>query len=192
MTSDDKNTKILLVSDNNADIGSIKIQLEESINFLCYIWHCSTLDEALGYLNKRKLWADIIILDLGLHGMASPKEVYEKMDVAAQSIPIIVLTGAGKEEHELATFAMESGASDHMVRGHFARLSDAIEFSLVRHKIKSAASYKVSRDLVDRQNEHDIETMEAKRKSDKNNHEKNQYISWVMGGYTVEENHKKS
>jgi DNA-binding response OmpR family regulator len=191
MTPEHNSTKILLVSDNSADIGSIKMQLEESINFPCYIWHCRTLDEALGYLNKRKLRADIIILDLDLHGPASPKEVYEKMDVAAHNIPIIVLTGTGKEEHELATFVMEAGASDHMVRGHFSRLSDAIEFSLIRNKIKSAASHQGSRDLEDRQNEHDIETMEAKRKSDKKNHEKNQYISWVMGGYSVEENHKQ-
>ncbi len=190
MTLKLSNIKILLVSDDKSDIGNIRVLLEEYINFPCFIWHCTALEEALGCLNKRKLRADIIILDLGLRDLADPKEIYQKMDVAAHNIPIIVLTGSGEEDHDLATFVMKAGASDHMFRGHFSRLTDAIEFSLIRNRIKVSAAQKNSRDLEDRQNEHDIETMEAKRKSDKKNHEKNQYISWVMGGYSVEENHK--
>lgn len=191
MISHLKNTKILLVSDNKADVENIKMRLEESIDFPCYIWHCSALHEALDYLNKRKLRADIVIIDLGLIGAANPKEIYKKMGDAAQSIPIIVLTGAGKEDHDLATFVMEAGASDHMIRGQFSRITDAIEFSLIRHKIATASSNKGSHDLENRQNDHDVEMMEAKRKSDKKNHEKNQYISWIMGGYSVENNSER-
>ena len=181
MDGDNRNTKILLVSDNKADVGNIKLRLEESIDFPCYIWHCSALDEALGYLNEKKLHADIVILDLGLIGIANPKEIYKKMGDGAHNIPIIVLTGAGKEEHDLATYVMEAGASDHMVRGQFSRIADAIEFSLIRHKIPASTS---------EQNihHHDLEMMKAKRKSDKRNDEKKQYISWVMGGYSVENN----
>lgn len=181
MTSNAKNTKILLVSDNKADVGNIKLRLEESIDFPCYIWHCQTLAESLAYLNEKKLRADIVILDLGLIGTANPKEIYKKMGDAAQSIPIIVLTGAGKEEHDLATFVMEAGASDHMVRGQFSRIADAIEFSLIRHKITAATS---EQNL----HYHDLEMMKAKRISDIRNDEKKQYISWVMGGYSVENN----
>jgi DNA-binding response OmpR family regulator len=181
MISNHKNTKILLVSDNKTDVENIKMRLEESIDFPCYIWHCQTLAEALAYLNEKKLRADIVILDLGLIGTANPKDIYEKMGQAALSIPIIVLTGAGKEEHDLATFVMEAGASDHMVRGQFSRIADAIEFALIRHRITTATS---------EQNiyHHDLEMIKAKRKSDKKNDEKNQYISWVMGGYSLENN----
>ncbi|MCK6417643.1 MAG: response regulator [Alphaproteobacteria bacterium] len=184
ITSNGTNTKILLVSDNRADVGNIKLRLEESIDFPCYIWHCQTLAEALAYLDEKKLRADLVILDLGLISTANPKEIYKKMGDAAQSIPIIVLTGAGKEEHDLATFVMEAGASDHMVRGQFTRIADAIEFSLIRHKITAATS---------KQNlhYHDHERMKAKGDSDKRNGEKKQYISWIMGGYSVENNEEE-
>lgn len=191
MTIRHKNLKILLVSDNKADIGNIKIRLEESIDFPCYVWHCLTLSEALDYLNKRKLRVDIVILDLGLIGTADPKEVYERMGCAAQSTPIIAITGADQEGHDLATFVMEAGASDHMVRGQFGRIVDAVEFSVIRHKIAKMASNKGSHDLENQQNAHDIEMIEEKKRCDKKNREKNEYISWVMGSYSVEQNHKK-
>lgn len=158
----------------------------------CYVWHCLTLAEALDMLNRNKLRANIIILDLGLIGTANPKEIYRKMGESAHDIPIIVLTGPGDEEHDLATFVMEAGAADHMIRGQFSRLTDAIEFSLIRHKITN----KSTEDALNqpspaqkiRQDGHDSETKEAKRKSDQRNDEKKQYISWVMGGYSVENN----
>ncbi|MCB9980387.1 MAG: hypothetical protein H6863_06415 [Rhodospirillales bacterium] len=195
MHTDPSNTKILLVCDNKADVGNIKLRLEESIQIPCYVWHCLTLTEALDMLNKNKLHADIIILDLGLIGTANPKEIYQKMGESARNIPIIVLTGTGEEEHDLATFVMEAGAADHMVRGQFSRLTDAIEFSLIRHKIaiKSAEDClnKPSPGQQTIQDAHDGEMKEAKRQSDKRHGEQNQYISWVTGGYSVEDNEKK-
>lgn len=195
MQKDPGNTKILFVCDNKADIGNIKLRLEESIKIPCYVWHCLTLAEALDMLNKNKLRADIIILDLGLIGTASPKEIYMKMGDSAHGIPIIVLTGAGEEEHNLATFVMEAGAADHMIRGQFSRLTDAIEFSLIRYKIankstedslnQSSPGQKIIQDT------HDGEMKEAQRKSDKRHGAQNQYISWVTGGYSVEGNQKE-
>jgi DNA-binding response OmpR family regulator len=191
MTSNHIFTKILLVSDNKVDVGDIKNVLEKSINFECYIWHCPTLEDAINYLDKRKLRVQIIILDLGLNNPLDSKKIYDAIGIAAQKIPIIVLTGSGKEDRDLATYVMEAGASDRIVRGQFNRLIDAIEFSLIRHKIAIEVLDKGSHDLEDSQNGHDIEMIEAKRKSDQKNNEKNQYISWVMGSYSVEENHTK-
>ncbi len=189
------NTKILLVCDNQADVRNIKLRLEESIKIPCYVWHCLTLAEALDMLNKNKLRADIIILDLGLIGTANPKDIYQKMGDAARNIPIIVLTGTGEEEHDLATFVMEAGAADHMVRGQFSRITDAIEFSLIRHKIAGRSTEdalnKSSPGQQIKEDSHDGEMKEVKRKSDEKNARKNQYISWVMGGYSVEDNEKK-
>ena len=90
---------------------------------------------------------------------------------------------------------MEAGAADHMVRGQFSRLTDAIEFSLIRHKIaiKSAEDClnKPSPSQQTIQDTHDGETKEAKRQSDEKNARKNQYISWVTGSYSVEDNEKE-
>lgn len=167
MHTDQKNTKILLVCDDRADIQNIKLRLEESVKIPCYVWHYKTLIEAVEILNHNKLRADIIILDLGLIGTASPKDVYQKMGDAACNIPIIVLTGTSEEDQNLATFVMESGAADHIVKGQFSRLADAIEFSLIRHKLIGEA------------------TECAKNRTDEDMRQKNQFISWVTGGYSV-------
>lgn len=194
MGQDQNNTKILLVCDNRADIANIKFRLEESIKIPCYVWHCHTLAEGLDILKKNKLRADIIILDLGLIGTANPKEIYKKMGDTAHEIPIIVLTGPGEEEHDLATFVMEAGAADHMVRGQFSRLNDAVEFSLIRHKLAKRATQdainKPSPSQQDIQNAHDENMKDAKRKSDKRHVEQKQFISWVTGGYSVEDDEK--
>lgn len=167
MHSNRSNTKILLVCDNRDDIGNIKLRLEESIKTPCYVWHYKTLVEAINILNNNKLRADIIILDLDLLGTADPRNIYQEMGDAAQNIPIIVLTGTGEKEHNLATFVMEAGAADHIVKGQFSRLTDAIEFSLIRHKLTH-------------------ETKEnAKNRTDEDMRQKNQFISWVTGGYSV-------
>lgn len=195
MEKDINNTKILLVCDNKADIENIKLRLEESIKMPCYIWHCLTLSAGLEMLNNNKLHADIIILDLGLIGTANPKKIYKTIGEAALDIPIIVLTGTGEEEHDLATFVMEAGAADHMVRGQFGRLSDAVEFSIIRHKIAK----KSEKDCLNKpspsqkiiQDEHENSMKDAQKLSDKkHNEQKNQYISWVTGGYSIEDNDK--
>ncbi len=129
------NLKILLVCDNEADILNIKARVESHDNILCYVWQCPTLSEGLGYLDIKKLRADIIILDLALKGIETPKEIYRQMGIAAVDIPIIVITGKGSAEHDLAVFVMECGAADNMIRGEFGGLADAMQFALIRRKI---------------------------------------------------------
>ncbi len=203
VVKEDDFIKMLLVSDNEADVKKIKKRLEETIRIACHIWHCITLKEALEHLNKRGLQADVIILDLGLVGTSNPKEIYKKIGRAAQRTPIIVLTGEGEEEHDLATFVMEAGASDHMIRGQFDRLLDAIEFSLIRHKIIQKTRDESTSDLRDAHDKgiadldiektrHASETKDRKDKTDKESHEQKQLISWITGGYSVEENSEKS
>ncbi len=192
MDSAQKNIKILLVCDNKAYSGNIKFRLEKSIQTPSDVWHSKSVSEALDMLKNKKLRADIIILDLGLMCTANPKEIYKKMGSAARSIPIIVLTGPGEEEHDLATFVMEAGAADHMVRGQFNRLNDAIEFSLIRHRITSVA---VGEALLEPsqgqkiiQEAHEENIKDIKRKSDEIHNQHNQHISWMTGGYSMEGN----
>jgi CheY-like chemotaxis protein len=183
-----KNTKILLVSDNKPDISNIKFKLEESIKFHCEIWHCEILVQALDFLNNEQFMVDIVILDLGLVDPANPKEIYEKMGEATPDIPIIVLTGMGEKEHELATYVMEAGANDHMIRGQFSRLIDAIEFSIIRQKLVTNTADKGRRDQQKRQNKRNIDARKAEIITDEKHQQKDQFISWMMGGYSVEDN----
>lgn len=138
-----KNIKILLVCDNEADVSNIKSRVESHDNILCYVWQCPTLAEGLAYLDVKKLRADIIILDLGLKGPENPKEIYHQMGLSAHDTPIIVITGKGQKEHDLATFVMEAGAADNMIRGEFSGLADAMEFALIRRKIRKDKKSKI-------------------------------------------------
>ncbi len=191
MDNSQKRLKILLVCDNRAYSGNIKFRLEKSIETPSDVWHCQSIPEVLDMLNNKKLRADIIILDLGLVGTANPVSIYNEIGESALNIPIIVLTGTGAGEHELATFVMEAGAADHMVRGQFNRLMDAIEFSLIRHRIKSVA---VAEALIEPslhqkiiQDTHEEKIQDTKRKSDEMKNQHKQYISWMTGGYSKEE-----
>lgn len=196
MHKDPGSTKILLVCDNSAEIETIRLRLEEAIKVPCCVWHCITLAEGLDLLTNKKLHPDIIILDLGLIDAGNPKEVYLRMGDVANNIPIIALTGTGMVENDLATFVMEAGAADRMVRGQFDRLADAIEFALIRSrnmtKAREVALDKSHNDQQDKKNTHDSAMAEATRKSDERLLEKNRCILWMTGGYSVEDNSETS
>jgi hypothetical protein len=83
---------------------------------------------------------------------------------------------------------MEAGASDHMIRGEFSRLSDAIEFALIRHKITTETTARNKHDQDNIKEDHVRESNKAKNKSDVKIQEKDDIISWVTGGYSVENN----
>ena len=169
-----QNIKILLVCDNEADITDIKSRVENLDDVSCYVWQCPTLSEGIGYLDIKKLRADIIILDLGLKGMESPKEIYRQMGLSSHNIPIIVITGKGEKEHYLAVYVMESGAADNMVRGEFSGLMDAMEFALIRRKITKDQKTETDKTLQDSKDVGD-----AKSLKDKQEHQ--DHLSMFMG-----------
>jgi DNA-binding response OmpR family regulator len=173
-----ENIKILLVCDNEADVVNIKYRVESHDNISFYIWQCPTLSEGIGYLDIKKLRADIVILDLGLKGTETPKEAYRQMGIAADDIPIIVITGKGSEEHDLAAFVMQSGAADNMIRGEFSGLTDAMEFALIRQKITKDEKIKTDKTLQDSKDVGDAQNL--KEKQDHQSH-----LSMFMGGYSA-------
>ncbi|MDD3019902.1 MAG: hypothetical protein PHX61_02845 [Alphaproteobacteria bacterium] len=178
------NMKILLVCDNRADVVNIRAKVDSHENIACYVWQCPTLSEGIGYLNIKKLRADMIILDLGLSGEDTPEEIYRQMGVAAQDIPIIVITGKGNEEHDLAAFVMESGAADNMIRGEFGGLTDAMDFALIRSKITKEKESEADKALQDSKNDCD-------EKSQKDQQDHQDHLSMFMGGYSVTNNDAK-
>lgn len=179
-----KNIKILLVSDDEADINNIKSKVESRDDIACYVWQCPTLSEGIGYLDIKKLRADIIILDLGLRGMESPKEIYRQMGLSSHNIPIIVITGKGKKEHDLAVYVMESGAADNMIRGEFSGLSDAMEFALIRRKITKDKKSQTDKTLQDSKDDGDVKNL--KQAQDHQDH-----LSMFMGDYSGSNNSAK-
>lgn len=188
MNKSQTNLKILLVCDNVADIDNIMLRLEDTIKSPCYVWHCTTLKEALDKLGKNNLRADIIILDLGLIGDTEPKEIYETMNAAAGGIPIIVLTGKGEEEHNLATFAMKAGAADNMIRGEFSGLTDAIEFALIRQDITKLAKLETTKALLNKENAKDEKLIESFEQKQKNRYEGQNILSMLKGRH-ITSNH---
>lgn len=176
-----QNIKILLVCDNEANITDIKSRVEGLDDISCYVWQCPTLSEGISYLDIKKLRADIIILDLGLKGTESPKEIYSQMGLSAHNIPIIVITGKGEKGHDLAIYVMEAGAADNMVRGEFSGLMDAMEFAMIRRKITKKTKSETDKTLQDSKDAGD-----AKHLKEKQDHQ--DHLSMFMGGYSVSDN----
>lgn len=179
-----KNIKVLLVCDNKADIIDIKSRVENLADISCYVWQCPTLSEGIGYLDIKKLRADIIILDLGLKGIESPKEIYRQMGLSSHNIPIIVITGKGEKEHDLAVYVMESGAADNMIRGEFSGLMDAMEFALIRRNITQNQRTETDKTLQDSKDAEDVKHLKEKQ-------EHQDHLSMFMGDYSASNNSSK-
>jgi DNA-binding response OmpR family regulator len=166
---------ILLIDDNEADVKKIKAHLDEWMRLPWSLIHCNNIKEATSRIRK----ADIIVLDLGLEGLITPKEIFENIDHIAIETPIIALTGKGEDEHDLATLLMEKGAADVIVRGKFRGLVDAIEFALIRQKI--ATSTRESSDKA---------LQESTDLRIKDKAESKQILSMFVGDYSVVKNNK--
>jgi DNA-binding response OmpR family regulator len=192
-----KPIEILLINDNGDDVIIIKDTLEKNMRVPWHIVHCENIKEAL----PRTFKADVIILDLGLHSFDLPNKIFEDIEGIASDTPIIVLTGAGKDEFELATIVMEMGAADQIIRGKFGRLVDAIEFSLIRQKITTdkkektdrtleEAEMKAKTELQDAQDKANIALEESESKRKDEHKQDRQILSLFMGGYSVVKSEK--
>lgn len=127
----EREVHILLINDRHEDAENIKAHLGKHMRLPWNLMHCVSLKEAVSRINQ----ADVVILELELDGLSSPKQIFSDVDDMVFEKPIIALTGKGKGNQDLSTYVMEMGAADTMIRGQFGRLVDAIEFSLIRQKI---------------------------------------------------------
>ncbi|MAI08604.1 MAG: hypothetical protein CMF61_06565 [Magnetococcales bacterium] len=126
--------QILLIDDCETDINEIKVELNNTMQAKFELLHFKELTGSLDILRDNKIQVDVVLLDLGLVDKHTPQEIFTAVEKVVDNIPIIVITG--KDEHELALFVINRGASDNMSRGDFAntygKLRDAISFSLAR------------------------------------------------------------
>ena len=198
MEHKEKVVRILLIDDRDDDVEKLKKHLNSHMRLPWDLVHCVSMKEASARIKS----VDIIILELELQGLPSPLQVFNEIDDLVFEVPIIALTAEGGNGHGLATYVMEKGAADTIIRGQFERLIDAIEFALIRQKIvtdsRKANDITASdkKRLADdrlhesqRQREVDLEKNKAAREDDKE--ESRQTLRMFMGDYSVDDNQKK-
>lgn len=153
--------RILLINDRYEDAEEIKTHLDEHMRLPWSLIHCINLKEATSRISM----ADIVILELELAGISSPQQIFADVGDMLFETPIIALTGKEKNQHGLATYVMEKGAADTIIRGQFGRLVDAIEFALIRQKITTDARKSTDRALADSKR-HDAVMLQERADSD--------------------------
>jgi hypothetical protein len=81
---------------------------------------------------------------------------------------------------------MEQGAADIVIRGHFARLVDAIEFALIRQKIKTNTRNSTDKTLSDSQDKGaaDLKIRHGEALADDERHR--QILRMFGGNYSVD------
>ncbi len=139
--------QVLLVEDNPADALLVEVALEEMARPPRLI-HVTRLAEALELLAGHALESasleegaggevgggfDVVFLDLGLpdsQGLSS----FERVQQVAPDVPLIALTGL--DDEKLALEALQSGASDYLIKGQTgaALLERSMRYAIERKK----------------------------------------------------------
>jgi two-component system cell cycle response regulator len=129
---------ILVVEDDAGDFGLIKAYVKKAApglgDKLAPVVWVRTLADAIDAVRQRK--PDVVLLDLSLPDSSGLATV-QAMRAALPDAPIIVLTGL--DDNSLAIAALEAGAQDYLVKGHFDHdtLERAVRHALVRQKLES-------------------------------------------------------
>ena len=178
---------ILIINNNCSEISDIKSQLERDMRVPWNIIHCISVEEARSRVNK----ADLVILKPEMEGLATAKEIFNDVEHMVFEIPIIVLTDESCGEESLSTYVMEKGAADTLIRGQFARLVDAIEFSLIRQKITTGTRKDSDKTLQDSKDAGDAKYTESCDRRLKDQEESKVTLSMFMGEYSVQSNETK-
>lgn len=165
---------ILIINNDFAETKEIGTWLEKDMRIPWNMCHSLSVSDAKSNLEK----ADLIILKPEMEGIPSPKEVFQSVEDLVFEIPILVLTSVD-DERGLTTYVMEHGAADTIIRGHFARLVDAVEFALIRQKRKTAIREASAQTLIEAQ-EQDIAEQERHR----------QIMRMLGGDYAVDQRKK--
>ncbi len=130
----DSKTKLdlLIVDDNPHDAEIIRenVQKAHLVNF----HHRETLKDALDFVRAQEV--DLILLDVNLPDTAKPLEGLSNLLEFSPQTPVVIVTG--DRDSDLVNKALESGASDFLIKGKYRRqrLNSLIQalFQKVRHK----------------------------------------------------------
>ena len=129
---------ILLLYDIEDEVLEITKELYETMQVPFTVSHLNTLRNSLELLRTNEQGVDVVLLDVNsVCKHQCPEGVCNFVELISCDVPVVVITE--KEDHELALFAINSGASDNISRSDFrgtrGKLRDAIEFSLARFSV---------------------------------------------------------
>jgi len=122
---------ILLVEDNPGDADLIQVILADSVTTRYEFTRADRLASALQVLATTQV--DLILLDLNLPD-SNGLETVKKMFAAAESLPIVILTGT--DDRQLGFEAVKAGAQDYLVKGKIALdvFERIIRYAMERHR----------------------------------------------------------
>jgi two-component system, cell cycle response regulator len=139
------NCRILLVEDDPSDAHLVRSALR-TVRELCFevTWAIS-LTEAQQALNETSV--DLLLLDLSLPDAVGLETVKMGRKIA-KMLPIIVLTG--HDDTSFALKALEAGAQDYIIKGHFDTdsLVRAIRYAISRAKLEQRLHESEQRDKL--------------------------------------------
>lgn len=131
----DRPIRLLLVEDNPGDARLFSETIKEARAFQFELAHRSSIDQALEYLTLGH--PDMIVLDLHLPD-AGGVEAIRKVQLAAPTVPLVVLTGL--DDEAAAIQALHAGAQDYLIKGQLSTSSlvRALRYALERHGMQMA------------------------------------------------------
>lgn len=131
----DRPIRLLLVEDNPGDVLLFAEMIKEARAFQFELVHRDSIDRALAHLAQGS--PDMVVLDLGLPD-AGGVEAVRKVQLAAPTVPLVVLTGLDDEAS--AVQALHAGAQDYLVKGQLSTslLVRALRYAFERHRMQMA------------------------------------------------------
>lgn len=131
----DETIRLLLVEDNPGDARLFAEMIKEARAFKFELLHRTSIDSAL--ICVAEGCPDMIVLDLGLPDVGGIEAV-RKVQLAAPSTPLVVLTGF--DDEAAAVEALHAGAQDYLVKGQMntSLLVRSLRYAFERHAMQMA------------------------------------------------------
>ena len=145
----ENNLDILLIEDNDGDVGLFNISLRESFAKGYKLTRAKDLHYGMDLIENHPF--DIVVLDLSLPD-SFELDGFKKLHARFPEIPVVVLTGMDNENTGIN--AMKLGAQDFLVKGKIEKgtISRSISYSIERNKLLkelAANSKKLETQTVD-------------------------------------------
>ena len=105
--------RVLLIEDNPGDARLIQDMLADAKTTEISLDWKETLTDGLKSLSENKY--DAVLLDLGLPDSPQPSMTFTRVQTAAPTLPIIILTGLDDETFAVTT--VRRGAQDYLIKG---------------------------------------------------------------------------
>jgi len=141
----DHGLKLLVIEDSKGDARLLQEMLNQPGGAATHLIHVSSMRAAEAHLAKFNV--DVILLDLGLpdaQGLAAVR----RARAAAQTVPLIVLTGL--DDERLAVQALQDGARDYLIKDEITPrgLARALRYAIQRELIEEATHREIERGIT--------------------------------------------